>query len=497
MPRKKYDPGTSTIPQIISHHFKNIAGKNEEVVINYFGLPEWNNPSERFKKKVTNVANDIFYDGKNDDLEWDSSIISLISGKVDVLRNYFTKEDVITVRSKTSILGEDYSDLENLRDEYSEDKMNTVLGGIAKVANKKGCRVANLSGLYDSGDNVLTFTNTPNYETEITDNVLVFGEMRTVKIPKVALHPRTGESMSEYAERGANPYSKWDRFYRDTKSNVVYAASNKNTICIMVKRYVLSALNMVVFEESNTKEEVEKRLDVIYESSKDAMLSIFSERTVQDAKKNYDNLKSQIDDGDSKLRNLEQQYAELGRKLHNAKRDLAAFDVNGLTEQAKEEAKKQFNKLYKLKGVSHVDYTDGRLNIYTDNMYIKETREGREAWHDMGTFKIVVNWDHPEFNGEFIRIYPLKWKNISSTYITSHVMQEATFCYGNTLKTFSMAYAKRDVFGIVFHVLDMLRSQNTSDPAAVADKFPVVDEAVVKGDFGKELTYTDLDPAAL
>lgn len=495
-----YDPDKLTIPQIIVKHFPTLGHLETHLIVSNFVNGTWGNQTNHITASER-VVDDILFDGKsscsNESPEW-RLIRKFMEGRYE--HHYIEQYDILVIRDKNNILGESYGDLRKIEGECNDAIIEQLVDNVANIAKHKKCRVVHLgnSTIDSTSKKLLQFNTNPGYETELTKKVLVFGELRNVMIPKVALQPMTGETMTEYINRGPNPYAKWDDFYRDTRTNIIYAVGNINMICILVKKNIISTINMVTFEVINSASDFETRLNIIYEVAKAKMLKKFEEQTTHTARKNYENLTGQVTKGKEKLADLRDQFAILGKKVFDAEKDIKYFDIDALTSDAENMAKTQFEKTYRIKGVSHIEYEDGMINVYTDNMYQKNTEEGHESWRDMGTFTYVINWDNEKFEDEYIKVYPTKWKNTSSTYITSHVMGSSKFCYGNSMNIFAEAYAARNLFGIVLNIMDMLRSQNISDGAAVADAFPVVSEAVALGEeFGKEISYTDLDPSVL
>lgn len=149
-----------------------------------------------------------------------------------------------------------------------------------------------------------------------------------------------------------------------------------------------------------------------------------------------------------------------------------AFDVEKFKGDEKRKSIDNFNNTIGIEKVSAIRVgEDGKITVYTKNIYA--TDERTERYHDLGTFKIVINMLNPKYdNDNTVRVYNTKYvgygmEATGGKFHAPHVWGDGHVCHGNFAFGMAAAYQKRDLFDLVYQIILFLESANTSDGAGM------------------------------
>jgi hypothetical protein len=292
------------------------------------------------------------------------------------------------------------------------------------------------------------------------------------------------------AEQKNSPYAKYDKIYKDTATNVVFALQEKNFITLMFNLYDNNKIAAIVLKE------IVRRFDGTIPYSE--LVKIDAEYQAVLEKGNCDEyVKFVMDSSSSVIRQLKKAYEEaktayedyLTKAMESGKlcskymEQIDSFNESEQQRKIKEKAYEEYMAVKTIPKIKTVFIKDENVHIYTDNLYAKDDRS--KKMHDIGTFHITVGMHSNNYdtNSTVIikntkhQIVAFNGQNMQAP----HVFQEGYICHGTLATGMANAYKKRDLYQLVFQLILFLQQANTDDAAGkYVNCWPEVSEEIIK-----------------
>lgn len=282
-------------------------------------------------------------------------------------------------------------------------------------------------------------------------------------------------------EVSKSAYAEYDTILKDNFNNVIFAIGKNNEIIIMIQNPAPSHIKEVCirYKSDENFEERDKEFYRMY---------------LQENKNNY--VKIAKDSSEKIIKELKAKAATLFTEYQTAM-DTAlekAKLFNTINNQVEYFDQKRFDQDQEVKFNENYQATmnldrvqsviikeDGLVIVNTKEIYVQDERD--KKWHDIGTFQITVGMHMPRYNIEqTVRIKNTKYSGCNGTYQAPHVFETGMICHGNIESMMVEAYKNKNLYELIFIILQFLKSANTSDAAGQnVHLWPEVSENVAKG----------------
>jgi hypothetical protein len=287
-----------------------------------------------------------------------------------------------------------------------------------------------------------------------------------------------------------SPYRKYDRVFKDTITNVVFAVKEKALINILIRPLSSQDIDETVLNE------LLRRLagDVKYSDLVD--IDTEYQKNIIERDKNY-YIEHSVSNSDFLIKELKANYEsnmKQGNEFMNKAMEhmkmaqkyldqIEAFDEEGFFAREREKAKKVYNETLALDKVSSIRVEGDFINVYTKNIYAIDDRSGK--WHDIGTFNIRIGMHNNKYDtSNTVRIRNTKHqvRGLNSAMQAPHVFPDGHICHGNLAIGMTEAYKRKDLFQLVMQIIIFLQQANTDDAAGkYIDRWPEVSKDVALG----------------
>jgi len=286
-----------------------------------------------------------------------------------------------------------------------------------------------------------------------------------------------------------SPYAKFDFIFKDFITNVIWALKDR---CFITFLYP-----MVYFGENESSSLIFKEFvrrinnDIKYEDLFKIDLGYYNniaqmnkEEYVNFSVKNAISILKEITTLKEKSKQDYEMHfnkaMESGKMMMKYMNQIDAFDEVDMKKKEKEKALYNYNETIALDEVSSINIKDGKINVYTHNLYAQDNRSN--CWHDIGTFHIKIGMlDERYDENNTIRIYNTKHQieALETEMQAPHIFSDGHMCLGNLVKSMADSYIRRDLYEIIFQLMLFLQTANTDDAAgAYIDRWPEVSEEV-------------------
>jgi hypothetical protein len=186
---------------------------------------------------------------------------------------------------------------------------------------------------------------------------------------------------------------------------------------------------------------------------------------------------------------------ESGKSMNILADQIASFDTEKFMSSKKESYLKEFVETTKIPGVSFISVDRECVHVYTKNLYAIDERTNK--YHDIGTFYIKIGMVSSTYDtSNTVNITNTKHKisAYESAMNAPHVFSNGKICHGSLAKGMVEAYARKDLFQLIYQLILFLQTANTDDSAGkYIDRWPEVSEKVALGfdDYGYGINYND------
>jgi hypothetical protein len=282
-------------------------------------------------------------------------------------------------------------------------------------------------------------------------------------------------------ELSKSPYAEYDSILKDNFNNVIFAIGKDDAVIITIQNPAPTHI---------------KEICIRYKSDQD-----FRERDIelyrgylQENKRNY--MRVAKDSSEKIIKELKAKAAtlltEYQTAMDTALEKAKLFNtINNQVEyfdQSKfdQDQNKKFDENYQMtcdldRVQSIIIKDDGLVIVNTKEIYVQDERD--KKWHDIGTFQITIGMHMPKYNTEqTVRIKNTKYSGCHGSFQAPHVFEAGNICHGNIESMMIEAYKNKNLYELVFIILQFLKSANTSDAAGqYVNLWPEVTEDLVKG----------------
>lgn len=290
-------------------------------------------------------------------------------------------------------------------------------------------------------------------------------------------------------ERKNSPVYKYDAIYKDTVTNVIWAAKdrcvvyflvpyptgkNKNFFKIAHEEFINRYLNTLPYNElvKIDRAYMEKR----HANNKEdyVKFAIASSRVITDQ------IKKKMNEHQDKYKEHLAQAMEHAKMFQRFHDQIAYFNEGDFMEDERKKANDNYESTMAIDKISTITVKDNTVHVYTHNIYAQDERTKR--WHDIGTFHITVGMHSNAYDqSKTVRIKNTKHQiEISGSYMNApHVWQGGNICHGNLASGMTDAYKRRNLFELIYQIILFIESANTSDSAGEkVNRWPEVPEEV-------------------
>lgn len=290
-----------------------------------------------------------------------------------------------------------------------------------------------------------------------------------------------------------SPYSAFDAIYKDYVTETVWAL--KSGMVVYFTPYVRSGSNMGLYKTMVT--ELSRRIDG--KLSRAELLEIdknYNNRESEFLKKEYidfyidqssgfiEEIKTKHEEEYQNYCQIRDQLLESASRLAMIQDQIKSIDEGRIKEKMAEEAVLSYANIIGIKKVKSVEIEEGRIHVYTKNIYAQDVRSGK--WHDIGKFHIIISVNHARYNGrETVKIVNIKHsiKGMKEAMEAPHVFPEGYMCHGNAEIGMANAYSRKDFYQLVLQIILFLSEANTDDAAGqYVNKWPEVSESEAMSD---------------
>ena len=282
-------------------------------------------------------------------------------------------------------------------------------------------------------------------------------------------------------ELSKSPYAEYDSILKDNFNNVIFAIGKDDSVIIMIQNPSPIHIKEICIRyksDQNFKErDIELYRGYLQENKNNYMrvAKDSSEKIIKELKAKAATLFTEYQSAmDTAL-----EKAKLFNTINNQVEyfDQTKFDLD---QNAKFDENYQMTcDLDRVQSIIIKD--DGLVVVNTKEIYVQDERD--KKWHDIGTFQITIGMHMPRYNTEqTVRIKNTKYSSCHGGYQAPHVFEAGNICHGNVESMMIEAYKNKNLYELVFIILQFLKSANTSDAAGqYVNLWPEVSEDVVKG----------------
>lgn len=282
-------------------------------------------------------------------------------------------------------------------------------------------------------------------------------------------------------EVSRSPYADYDTILKDNFNNVIFAIGKGNDIILTIS----GPLNIHIKETClryNSDQDFKNRDMELYNSY------------LQENKNNYvkmakDSSEKIIKELRAKASTLQTEYKsamdialEKAKLFNTINNQIEYFDQKKFDQDQEQKFNENYQMTCNLDRVqSIIIKEDGLVIVNTKEIYVQDERD--KKWHDIGTFQITIGMHMPKYNTEqTVKIKNTKYSGCHGTYQAPHVFEAGNICHGNIESMMIEAYKNKNLYELIYIILQFLKSANTSDAAGqYVNLWPEVSEEVVKG----------------
>ena len=287
------------------------------------------------------------------------------------------------------------------------------------------------------------------------------------------------------SQKGLNMYSKYDSIFKDSKTNIVWAIKDRCFLYMLFniedneKAYkkCLKELGRRFYGTIPLSEL--KKIDEVYykeiaEKDKDNYINF----AIESSKKLINEIKKKYNMEKDLFNSHMEKAMEHGKLSSICKEQINAFNEEDYTVEQKIKALSAYDQTKKIPGVLSIFIDGDVIHVYTKNIYAQDERT--KKWHDIGTFHIFINMYNNKYDTDnTVKIMNTKHQiiGIESNMQAPHVFSDGHICHGSLASRMIGAYAKRDLFELVYSIILFLGDANTNDIAgAYISNWPEVTE---------------------
>jgi hypothetical protein len=411
--------------------------------------------------------------------------------KVAKLRNidFLDLETLYELAKKVNrhlIIGDDRARIAELKKQYVSNKPEDQHFLI--IATNPGNATSELISTADK-------TKSVAFGKEINDLFIVKGVNVNTEIQKIKDSGKSSDEKEEainklIAEERNSPYAKFDKIYKDTATNVVFALQDRNIIYLTFdasnnSRFAEIALNEIArrFDGTVPYSELVK-IDADYQSvlekgNCDEYIKFITESSssvIRQLKKAYEEAKNAYEDYLTKA-------MESGKMCSKYMEQIESFNEGEQQRKLKEKAFDEYMAVKNIPKIKSVFIKDEQVHIYTDNLYARDDRS--KKMHDIGTFHIRIGMHSNSYDTNSTVIIKNTKHQITAfnggVMQAPHVFSEGHICHGTLATGMANAYKKRDLYQLVFQLVLFLQQANTDDAAGkYVNSWPEVSEDFIK-----------------
>jgi hypothetical protein len=349
-------------------------------------------------------------------------------------------------------------------------------------------------------------TKSVAFGKEINDLFIVKGVNVNSEIQKIKDSNKSSAEKEEainklISEERNSPYAKFDKIYKDTATNVVFALQDRNIIYLTFdasnnSKFSEIALNEIArrFDGTVPYSELVK-IDADYQSilekgNCDEYVKFITESSssvIRQLKKAYEEAKNAYEDYLTKA-------MESGKMCSKYMEQIESFNECEQQRKLKEKAFDEYMAVKNIPKVKSIFIKDEQVHVYTDNLYARDDRS--KKMHDIGTFHIRIGMHSNSYDTNSTVIIKNTKYQISAfnggIMQAPHVFSEGYICHGTLATGMANAYKKRDLYQLVFQLVLFLQQANTDDAAGkFVNSWPEVSEDFIKM---QELKTTAKEP---
>lgn len=293
-----------------------------------------------------------------------------------------------------------------------------------------------------------------------------------------------------FAEQRNSPYAKYDKIYKDTATNVVFALQERNVILLMFNAYDNKKFAKIAMSE------IARRFDGSVSYSE--LLKIDSDYQAILEKGNCDEyIKFVMDSSSSVIRQLKKAYEEAkaayedyltkamesGKMCSKYMEQIESFNESDQQTKMKKKAFDEYMAVKSIPKVKAIFIKDETVHVYTDNLYARDDRT--KKMHDIGTFHITIGMHSNSYNTDnTVLIKNTKHQIVAfsgNNMQAPHVFQDGHICHGTLATGMTNAYKKRDLYQLVLQLVLFLQQANTDDAAGkYVNSWPEISEEIIK-----------------
>jgi len=295
-----------------------------------------------------------------------------------------------------------------------------------------------------------------------------------------------------YKSKENTPFFKYDYIFKDTYTNVIWAAKNKCIVYFLFEIYDVSEEFSILciremFKRINGDipyEELYKIDKEYFDKFNNNNIDEYVRLSVKAALTVFDGITTLVEEQRSEFNKFFDLAMEHSKMVQKYQDQLNAFNLEKFETNEKKRALQNFQDTMSINKVSSVFIKDSTVHVYTKNLYVQDERS--KKWHDIGTFHITIGLVNPTYNtGNTVRVYNTKYvgnMGMSNGMQAPHVFEDGRICHGNLNAGMIEAYRNRNMFDLVYQIILFLQSANTIDRAGeYVNTWPEVSEEIALG----------------
>jgi len=313
-------------------------------------------------------------------------------------------------------------------------------------------------------------------------NDMISGFSKTVTMNMMCLGLKiSGLYLPTPKEQSKSPYADYDNILKDNFNNIIFAVGKDNNVIITIYDPSVNHVKEVCIrygvDQDFADRDIELYREYLLENKKNyiRVAKDSSEQVIKELKMKSATLLTEYQD--ALVVALEK--AKLFNTINN---QIEYFNQEKFNKDQNEKFDTNYQMTCNLDRVqSIIVHEDGLVVVNTKEIYVQDERD--QKWHDIGTFQITIGMHMPKYNTEqTVRIKNTKYFECHAGYAAPHVFNSGYMCHGNIESMMIEAYKNKNLYELVFIILQFLKSANTSDAAGQYVNFwPEVSEDVVKG----------------
>jgi hypothetical protein len=348
---------------------------------------------------------------------------------------------------------------------------------------------------YTDITNTISEIKSTAFGTEIHNLAIIKGndvnkEIQAIKDGSMSSDAKKEAIDKIFAEQRNSPYAKYDKIYKDTATNVVFALQERNIIILMFNAYDNKKFAKTAMSE------IARRFDGLVPYSE--LLKIDSNYQAILEKGNCDEyIKFVMDSSSSVIRQLKKAYEdakaayedyltkamESGKMCSKYMEQIESFNESEQQTKMRKKAFDEYTAVKSIPKVKTVFIKDETVHVYTDDLYARDDRS--KKMHDIGTFHITIGMHSNSYNTDnTVLIKNTKHQIVAfsgQNMQAPHVFQDGHICHGTLAIGMTNAYKKRDLYQLVLQLILFLQQANTDDAAGkYVNCWPEISEEMIR-----------------